>query len=84
MVGGALNNLVISSWNGISFTTACSSTFVYKSAVSIDCRNGVLAAASLRVGNGSGSTINFCTNGGTAAPGAKIVAYNDRIEFVFA
>lgn len=84
MVSGALNNLVISSWNGISFTTACSSTFVNKSAVSIDCRNGILAAASLRVGNGSGSTINFCTNGGTAAPGAKIVAYNDRIEFVFA
>lgn len=84
MVSGALNNLVISSWNGISFTTAYSSTFVNKSAVSIDCRNGILAAASLRVGNGYGSTINFCTNGGTAAPGAKIVAYNDRIEFVFA
>lgn len=84
MVGGALNNLVISSWNGISFTTSYSSTFINKSAVSIDCRNGILAAASLRVGNGSGSTINFCTNGGTAAPGAKIVAYNDRIEFVFA
>ena len=84
MVGGGFNNLVISSWNGISFTTSCSSTFLNKNAVSIDCRNGVLAAASLRVGNGSGSTINFCTNGGTAAPGAKIVAYNDRIEFVFA
>lgn len=84
MVGGGLNNLVISSWQGISFTTTCSSTFTSKNAVSIDCRNGVLAAASLRVGNGSGSTINFCTNGGTAEPGAKIVAYNDRIEFVFA
>ena len=84
MVGGGLNNLVISSWNGISFTTSCSSTFLNKNAVSIDCRNGVLATASLRVGNGSGSTINFCTNGGTANPGAKIVAYNDRIEFVFA
>lgn len=46
--------------------------------------NGILAADSLRVGNGSGSTINFCTNGSTANPGAKIVAYNDRIEFVFA
>lgn len=46
--------------------------------------NGNIAAASLRVGNGSGSTINFCTNGSTANPGAKIVAYNDRIEFVFA
>lgn len=84
MVGGGLNNLVISSWQGISFTTTCSSIFTSKNAVSIDCRNGILAAASLRVGNGSGSTINFCTNGGTAAPGAKIVAYNDRIEFVFA
>lgn len=84
MVGGGLNNLVISSWQGISFTTTCSSTFTGKNAVSIDCRNGVLAAASLRIGNGSGSTINFCTNGGTAAPGAKIVAYSDRIEFMFA
>ena len=85
MVGGALNNLVISSWNGISFSTSCTSqTYTNKNAVSIDCRNGILAAASLRVGNGSGSTINFCTNGGTAAPGAKIVAYSDRIEFVFA
>lgn len=83
MVGGALNNLVISSWWGISFTTSSSSAFLNKNAVSIDCRNGVLAAVSLRVGNGSGSTINFCTNGGTANPGAKIVAYNDRIEFVF-
>lgn len=46
--------------------------------------NGNIAADSLRVGNGSGSTINFCTNGSTANPGAKIVAYNDRIEFVFA
>lgn len=46
--------------------------------------NGNIATASLRVGNGSGSTINFCTNGSTANPGAKIVAYNDRIEFVFA
>lgn len=84
MVGGGLNNLVISSWWGISFTTSCSSAFLNKNAVSIDCRDGVLAAASLRVGNGSGSTINFCTNGGTANPGARIVAYNDRIEFVFA
>lgn len=85
MVGGALNNLVISSWNGVSFTTSCSNTtFTNKNAVSIDCRNGILAAASLRVGNGSGATINFCTSGGTAAPGAKIVAYSDRIEFVFA
>lgn len=46
--------------------------------------NGNIAADSLRVGNGSGSTINFCTNGSAANPGAKIVAYNDRIEFVFA
>lgn len=85
MVGGAFNNLVISSWYGVSFTTSCNNTtFTNKNAVSIDCRNGILAAASLRVGNGSGATINFCTSSGTAAPGAKIVAYSDRIEFVFA
>lgn len=44
-VGGALNNLVISSWNGISFTTSCSGqTYTNKNAVSINCRNGYVYA----------------------------------------
>lgn len=44
-VGGALNNLVISSWWGISFTTSCSGqTYTNKNAVSINCRNGYVYA----------------------------------------
>ena len=44
-VGGALNNLVISSWYGISFTTSCSGqTYTNKNAVSINCRNGYVYA----------------------------------------
>jgi hypothetical protein len=38
---GTLNNLVINSWYGVSFTTTCSGqTCTGKSAVSINCRNG--------------------------------------------
>lgn len=44
-VGGALNNLVISSWYGVSFTTSCSGqTYTNKNAVSINCRNGYVYA----------------------------------------
>lgn len=37
---------------------------------------------SVGIGNGSGATLNFYTTASTV--GAKIVAYSDRIEFVFA
>lgn len=44
-IGGALNNLVLSSWNGVSFTTSCSGqTCTNKNAVSINCRTGQLNA----------------------------------------
>lgn len=44
-VGGPLNNLVFSSWYGVSFTTSCAgSTYTNKNAVSINCRNGQLYA----------------------------------------
>lgn len=58
-VGGALNNLVISSWNGISFTTSCSGqTYSGKTAVGIDCRQGILRAARVDAGSFNGYTIN--------------------------
>lgn len=45
-VGGALNNLVISSWWGVSFTTSCGGqTYSNTNAVTINCRNGHLYAA---------------------------------------
>lgn len=54
-VGGALNNLVISSWYGVSFTTSCSGyTYTNKNAVSINCRNGYVYANTF-VGTFSGN-----------------------------
>ena len=44
-VGGPLNNLVFSSWWGVSFTTSCAGwPYTNKNAVSIDCRTGKLYA----------------------------------------
>lgn len=44
-VGGPLNNLVFSSWWGVSFTTSCAGlTYTNKNAVSINCRTGQLYA----------------------------------------
>lgn len=44
-VGGPLNNLVFSSWQGVSFTTSCAGlTYTKKNAVSINCRTGQLYA----------------------------------------
>ena len=44
-VGGPLNNLVFSSWYGVSFTTNCAGqTYTNKNAVSINCRTGQLYA----------------------------------------
>lgn len=44
-VGGPLNNLVFSSWYGVSFTTSCPGfTYTNKNAVSISCRTGQLFA----------------------------------------
>lgn len=44
-VGGPLNNLVFSSWCGVSFTTSYAGlTYTNKNAVSINCRTGQLYA----------------------------------------
>lgn len=43
--GDPLNNLVIRSWWGVSFTTDCpNQTYTGKTAVGIDCRNGTIKA----------------------------------------
>lgn len=56
--GGNLNNLVLSSWWGISFTTSCQDQlYSNKTAVGIDCRNGIVKAASFE-GNLSGTATN--------------------------
>lgn len=44
--GGPLNNLVIHSWNGVSFTTdSQNQTYTGKTAVCVDCREGIVKAA---------------------------------------
>lgn len=52
-VGGGLNNLIFSSWQGVSFTTNCTGQKYYnKTAVSIDCRNGRLTAETIGTSGG--------------------------------
>lgn len=71
-VGGALNNLVISSWYGVSFTTSSSGqTYTNKNAVSINCRNGyVYANTFVGTFNGNASTATKLTSsaGNAALP----------------
>ena len=46
--GGSLNNIVINSWYGVSFTSNCKNGTYggqNKTAVGIDCRNGIVKAA---------------------------------------
>ena len=65
--GGRLNNLVISSWQGVSFTTSCAATYQNKTAVGIDCRNGhISAGGSLWISqNGdTGGGIHLADDGG--------------------
>ena len=48
-VGGAINNIKISSWNGVSFTTSCTNQkYTNKTAVGIDCRNGIISADTVK------------------------------------
>lgn len=57
-VGGTLNNLVISSWYGVSFTTNCAGTYQGKNAVSINARTGDVYANSFNgVLNSNASSI---------------------------
>lgn len=43
--GGDLNNVVINSWYGVSFTSGCpNQTYTDKTAVGIDCREGIVKA----------------------------------------
>ena len=50
---------MISSWWGISFTTSCAGqTYSGKTAVGIDCREGIVKAARVNAGSFNGYTIN--------------------------
>ena len=57
--GSPLNNVVISSWFGVSFTTSCpNQSFTGKTAVGIDCRTGTLKTYDFTVSHYSGADIN--------------------------
>lgn len=80
--GEALNNLVISSLYGVSFTTSCGNqTYSGKTAVGIDCREGIVKAARFDGsfnGNASSATALTSSAGSTTQPvyfsGGKPVA----------
>ena len=58
-VGGPLNNLVFSSWWGVSFTTSCAEyTYTNKNAVSIDCRTGQLYAREVQADGFHHASVN--------------------------
>lgn len=81
-VGGALNNLVFSSWYGVSFTTSCTGqTYTGKNAVSINCRNGNVYAARFNgpltgnvTGNCSGSS-GSCTGNAANVTGTVAIGH---------
>ena len=66
--GGRLNNLVISSWWGVSFTTGCGGTnYSGTTAVGIDCRYGnISAGGSLWISqhNDTGGGLHLADDGG--------------------
>lgn len=56
-----LSNLVIDSWQGVSFTTTCSSTYQNKIAMSVNCRTGRVTA------NNFHAATNITANGAITA-----------------
>lgn len=75
-VGGALCNLVISSWYGISFTTTCSSTYQNKTAIGFDCRTGTIRAAAVH-GAVWNDYAEYRTTMTEIEPGRVVVENND-------
>ena len=69
--GKALNNLVIRSWWGVSFTTDCpNQTYTGKTAIGIDCRDGIIKAPRFE-----GTADN-----GVVASGAGYVRFGDGTQ----
>lgn len=69
--GEPLNNLVICSWNGVSFTTDCQNqTYTGKTAVCIDCREGIVKA----------TRFEGAADNGVVASGAGYVRFGDGTQ----
>lgn len=69
--GDPLNNFVIRSWWGVSFTTNCpDQTYTGKTAVGIDCRNGTVKA----------SRFEGVADNGVVASGAGYVRFGDGTQ----
>lgn len=72
--GGPLNNLVIRSWWGVSFTTDCpNQTYTGKTAVGIDCRNGIIKAP----------RFEGAADNGVVASGSNYVRFGDGTQICF-
>lgn len=73
--GGPLNNLVIRSWWGVSFTTDCPNfPYTGKTAVSIDCRNGIIKAP----------RFEGAADNGVVASGSDYVRFGDGTQICWA
>jgi hypothetical protein len=69
--GGPLNNLVIRSWNGVSFTTnSQNQTYTGKTAVCIDCREGIVKA----------TRFEGAADNGVVASGVGYVRFGDGTQ----
>nr|DAU19879.1 MAG TPA: hyaluronidase [Caudoviricetes sp.] len=69
--GKALNNIVIRSWWGVSFTTDCpNQTYTGKTAICIDCRDGIIKAPRFE-----GTADN-----GVVASGSNYVRFGDGTQ----
>lgn len=69
--GGPLNNFVIRSWWGVSFTTDCpDQTYTGKTAVGIDCRNGTIKAP----------RFEGVADNGVVASGSNYVRFGDGTQ----
>lgn len=69
--GGPLNNLVIRSWNGVSFTTdSPNQTYTGKTAVCVDCREGIIKAP----------RFEGVADNGVVASGAGYVRFGDGTQ----
>lgn len=66
--GGDLNNIVLESWWGLSFTTGCpNQTYTGKTAVGVDCREGIVKAARFD-GTLNGTAATLGRGGNSYAP----------------
>lgn len=77
-----LGNLVIASWNGVSFTTSCNDiSYTNKTAVSIDCRNSIVKANYFKGIAENSNKLGGYT--GSSSSAASTYVLRDSANFVY-